>query len=160
LNVTSTIFDGSTSYKSYKQVGSNRVEQIIKRRCRYRGPTIQTIDCCIEQRELGHGNKKTSLLETLTSWPHSLKRSVRIQNQKQNRKIDIYHAPDDHLPRFVLIRGSRGPPKQEKNVFQSTMKPTKIVVEGGSLATTKVSVVVDIYFSSSEWSLISQCMIL
>jgi hypothetical protein len=38
----------------------------------------------------------------------------------------------------------------EKKVFQSTTKPTKIVVEGGLQQRLKVSVVVDGHFSSSE----------
>jgi hypothetical protein len=110
------------------------------------GPMVHTIDCCIEQHELGRGNKKISLLETLTSWPHSLKRSVRVQNRTWNQKIDIYHARNHHLPWFALIRGSRGPPKRGKKVFQSTTKPPKIVVEGGSSTTTE-------YANHGRWTL-------
>jgi hypothetical protein len=64
-----------------------------------------------------HREIKTSLLESLTSRPHSLQRSARVQNRKWNWKINIYHAPDDHLPGFALIHGCRVPRKWEKKFF-------------------------------------------
>jgi hypothetical protein len=48
----------------------------------------------------------------------------------------------------VAVEGLRN----EKKVFQSTTKPTKIVVEGGGLQPRpKVPVVVDGHFSSSDY---------
>jgi hypothetical protein len=59
--------------------------------------------------------------------PKKISHSPKSEEKSKNR----------HLPRFTLILGSRGPQKMKKKVFQSTMKLTKIVVEGGSSATTE-----------------------
>jgi hypothetical protein len=89
------------------------------------------------------GNR-ISPLETLTSWPHSVKSLVRDKNRAQNRKNDIYHASDDHLPWFAQIRGSRG--RRNENFFPSTTKLTKIMVEGVSSTTTE-------WVSRGRWAL-------
>jgi hypothetical protein len=78
--------------------------------------------------------KKKSDRDTDITAPQPKK--VRLGHK--NQKIDVYHAPDDHLPRFTLIRGSRDVSKTEKKSFLIYHD----VVE--------VTVVVDDHFSSRD----------
>jgi hypothetical protein len=66
-------------------------------------------DCCIEQRELGRRNEnnKSARDTDITA--------LQLENVGQSPKSDAksknQHLPRDHLSRFSLIRGSRGPLK-------------------------------------------------
>jgi hypothetical protein len=71
------------------------------------------------------------------------------------KKITMHQTTIYHL--FPNLWQHR-PPKQEKNVFPSTMKPIKIMVQEGLLQRSADPIVVDGHFRSSACKRASACM--
>jgi hypothetical protein len=88
----------------------------------------QSIEGCIEQRELGYDKEKISPLETLTSWGRNLEKLDESQNWTRHRKTTSTTHPTTIykvFPKSVAIEG------RQNKIFLSTTKATKIMVEGG-----------------------------